>query len=278
MEPASESTLKHLYETMICELERLLECNEAVEAEDIITHLSTDLGVILKGRLKSMDVYEKLNNSNKLTVYTELQVVLRFISKTVKDVHSVAVDGWKQVFYLEIGILYDSVQMCISMGNCDFYNSTTFLQSLTDKLSTWAEILSTRETRKLSFATSLLRGVSGQSEPHLYTWFYKLKAALLSKFSIYFYSVLLNQSGGDMRALTSKLPVDHPNRLISFHRRTDALTVCIVFDGTGLSGFRGPGYFFQTDRREGGSPTGLELFPAVFYHPVISCSILLISV
>ena len=69
--------MKHLYETMICELERLLECNEAVEAEDIITHLSTDLGVILKGRLKSMDVYEKLNNSNKLTVYAELQVVLR---------------------------------------------------------------------------------------------------------------------------------------------------------------------------------------------------------
>ena len=66
-----------MYETMICELERLLECNEAVEAEDIITHLSTDLGVILKGRLKSMDVYEKLNNSNKLTVYAELQVVLR---------------------------------------------------------------------------------------------------------------------------------------------------------------------------------------------------------
>ena len=55
----------------------MLECNEAVEAEDIITHLSTDLGVILKGRLKSMDVYEKLNNSNKLTVYAELQVVLR---------------------------------------------------------------------------------------------------------------------------------------------------------------------------------------------------------
>ena len=67
-----------MYETMVAELEKLLDCNEAVEAEDVITQLSADLGVMLKGRLKSMDVYDKLNQSSKLTVYSELQVVLRY--------------------------------------------------------------------------------------------------------------------------------------------------------------------------------------------------------
>ena len=72
-------------------------------------------------------------------------------------------------------------------------------------MSQWEDVVGARETRKLSFASSLLRGVTGISvtlviifkskfsgwvEPHLYLWLGKLKAALLSKFSLYFYQTL----------------------------------------------------------------------------------------
>ena len=36
-------------------------------------------------------------------------------------------------------------------------------------------------------------------------------------------------------------------RLMSFHKRTDAAFTCVVFEATGLQGYRGPGYHLQVD-------------------------------
>jgi hypothetical protein len=38
------------------------------------------------------------------------------------------------------------------------------------------KIFSYRETKKLSFASSLLRGVGASAEPHLLTWFTKFRS------------------------------------------------------------------------------------------------------
>ena len=40
----------------------------------------------------------------------------------------------------------------------------------------YVPILIWRETRKMSFASSLLRGVGASAEPHLLTWFTKLRS------------------------------------------------------------------------------------------------------
>ena len=103
-----------------------------------------------------------------------------------------------------------------------------------------------RETRKLGFASSWLR-VSGSVEPQLYLWFQKLKAALLAKFSLYFFSTLSGQtSGAEMKSLCSRLSVDQPARLATFQRRLDCQSISVLHDATGQPGYQGrPGYHFH---------------------------------
>jgi len=262
-----DSSLRGVLESMTAEVERLLDVNEAVETEDIVSNVAQDISILFKGRLKTMEVYDRLSNFSKFPNYVSLQAIVRSVSITRKDVHSESLESYKEVYFLEVGLLYECISMCVSLQSWEFYSSTTHLQAISEKLNRWTELIQNRETRKLSFASSLLRGVGGQADPHLYLWFTKFRAALLSKFSLYFYQVLANQTtGGEMRALTSKLPVDQSNRLISFHRRTDAATTCIVFDATGVQGYRGPGYHIQADKKESG-PTGMDLFPSIFSHP-----------
>jgi len=263
-----DSPLRGLYENIATDLENISDVNEASETEDEITSVASDVIVLVKGRIRAMDVYEKLSNISKQHIYAEVQPVVRTIATTAKELDCAAVSAWKKVFFIEIGILLDCVNMCLSLQSWQFFPSLTHLQNIVNQLNTWADLVQNRETRKLSFASSLLRGVSGQTDPYLYLWFAKLRSALASKFSLYFYQVLAKQTSvNDMRAQSSKLPVDYASKLVGFHRRVDATTVCLVFNANGVPGYKGPGYHVELDTKEGSPPTGLDLFPSIFAHP-----------
>jgi len=267
-----EGSLKSIYEVLISELERPWQVNEATSPlDDLVSVSTTDILTLVKGRMKTMEIYEKLSASTneQLPNYQPCIDVTKNIKR--KEMCCVFMEPWLNVYFIEVEVLSECMMMCANLAKWDFYRSLTCLQDITDKLNRWNEVIQTRETKKLSFATSLLRGVSGlQSEPLLYTWFSKFKSGLLSKFSLYFYQLLSKQcSGNDIKGWMNKVPVDYSARIAAFARRSDAISVCLLFNGNGLQGFKGPGYHIKTEKDKSVGVTGLDLFPCIYYHPVL---------
>jgi len=182
-----------------------------------------------------------------------------------------AIAPWVTVVRYETQTLRDYMSAALAMQSWDFFPSLMLLTRGAELLSQWDEVVQARETRKMSFASSLLRGVTGWVEPHLFIWFSRLKAALLSKFSLYFYTTLARQAPpSEMSRMCSKLTVDQPARLLAFQKRVDALSVLIVYGGLEQGDCGRPGYSHLTG--EGGGPvipTGLDCFPVVFSCPTL---------
>src|SRR5438132_10802984 len=55
-------------------------------------------------------------------------------------------------------------------------------------------------------------------------------------------------------------------RIVNFHRKSDALSICIILDTNGME-YRGMGY--RHPQQEQDAPTGLESYPAIFYFPAV---------
>ncbi|EDO29135.1 predicted protein [Nematostella vectensis] len=121
--------------------------------------------------------------------------------------------------------------------------------------------------------------------PFLYLWISKLHAALVSKFTLYFYPVLTEQTTtadmkftlyfypvlteqtttADMKVLTARATVDYIAKITAFQRRSDALNVSVLLDARGLDSYSSDGYHFPQDKRD--QPAGLGAFPAVVSFP-----------
>ena len=120
------------------------------------------------------------------------------------------------------------------------------------------------------------------------TWF-------VSQFSLYFHDVLSKQtSQSEMKNLLAKTSPDYYqkytqnslsqrnflfhffilvffySRIVSFHRKSDALCVCIVLDTNGM-GFKGIGYRLPGEEVE--TLSGLDTYPAIFCYPPVSLTV-----
>lgn len=104
--------------------------------------------------------------------------------------------------------------------------------------------------------------------PQLFLWIKKLKGSLVSKFSVYFNELLAKNStpSFDMKSYCSKLPVDYYGRMLSFQKKSDAVSVCIIFDSKDTK-YNPNGY--SSVGREFVVPQGLESFPAVLSIPLV---------
>lgn len=259
---------KNLYESIHNDMQRIGDVDPKGDSlSELATKVARDVAMLAKGRLQLMEVYERLCGSfPKPPPYREVTGTVKAVGEMAKNATSASVTPWLSVFQLEVGVLYDYLMSATHMQTWRFFESLILLQSGSDQLAKWTEIIQTRETKKMSFASSLLRGVGGTAEPHVYLWFYKLKAMLLSKFSLYFHLTLSGQtSSTEMRAHTAKLAVDQQARISAFHRKVDAQSVNVVFDATGLDPYTGPGYHHPDNTQA--SNSGLELYPSVFSHP-----------
>lgn len=102
----------------------------------------------------------------------------------------------------------------------------------------------------------------------MFLWIKKLKGALVSKYSVYFNELLIKNSNlsFDMKSYCCKLPIDHYGRMLSFQKKSDAVSVSIIFDSKDTkynpNGYSCPG-------REIAIPQGLESFPAVLSIPTV---------
>ena len=259
-----EQSLKSVYQSILLDVRNAME----LEADVLVSRTCEDLLRLLQVRVTMIGVYEKLcqfSSSTSSDSYTELVTTLKTVLEEIQLSPSELCDPWIIVLRYEAGVLLDCLTLTITMLEWNFFDSVMLLQRIGESLAMWDQVVQARETRKLSFASSWLRGVSGSVEPHLYLWLQKLKSSLLSKFSLYFYSTLSQQTrdSTEMKVLCAKLSVDHTARLSSFQKRLDCQSVSILYEAAG-QGYQGrPGYHFQ-DTSDQAAHSGLELFPLVF--------------
>jgi len=261
-----EQSLKSVYQTINHDCKQVME----VECGKWLGRVGEVVARLVQGRGSMVDIYERLSGFCPAPPpYREIISVLSAVTEeTQRKAAECSVSApWVTVVKYENNILMDFMSAASSMQAWNFFESIMLLQSGGEKLELWEEILQAREARKLSFATSLLRGVSGSAEPNLFLWFQRLKAALLSKFSLYFYLTLSQQTNStEMKTLCAKLSLDQSARLAAFQKRADAQSVSVLFDATSLAGFRGrPGYHHL--EKEQTQMSGLDLFPVVFSTP-----------
>jgi len=221
-------------------------------------------------RSRAIEVYERLAtcSPSQAPPYHEVTGTLCALAEAVGKVgEEVTVEPWRAAVRFEIQTLLDFLSAAVDMQQWQFFPALMKLARGSELLGQWEEVVGAREARKLSFASSFLRGVTGWVEPHLYLWLGKLKAALLSKFSLYFYQTLAKQAPQqEVQRLCSKLATDQAARLSAFQRRVDALAVSVVFSAGLEQGDSGrPGY--TSTSAESPHPTGLDCFPTVFSCP-----------
>nr|XP_053639073.1 KICSTOR subunit 2-like [Cherax quadricarinatus] len=128
-----------------------------------------------------------------------------------------------------------------------------------------AESVQSKETKKYGFGSSFLKS---SPLPSLYQWLWQAKAAFVSKFSLYFHETLAAQSSpSEMKALISRQgqACDYVSKIQSFQRRSDAVSVCLVFEAAGVEHYRGAGYHHPEESVP--PPKGLDSYPAIFTYP-----------
>lgn len=137
------------------------------------------------------------------------------------------------------------------------------LMSTSNKMSFFDSLRSFR-------STTIGGGGAEQIEPVLLDWLEQLKGSLHSKFSLYFFEVLLAQTSmQDMEEKCAKLNIDYITKITTFQRRVDATAVSLVFDATpDQSKYMGPG-FHHPDKIMPSVLQGLDLYPAPFTSPII---------
>ena len=258
-----EPSLKSLYQSILLDLRNALE----LEQEVLVSRTCEEVIRLLQVRVSMIGVYEKLatfSSSTPAASYDDLVAGLNTILEEIQQSQSPVCQQWVVVLQYEVGVLLDCLSLTSSLHQWNFFPSLMLLQRVGERLASWEVVVQARETRKLSFASSWLRGVTS-TEPHLYLWFQKLRSSLLSKFSLYFYSTLSKQTNStEMKVLCSKLSLDQSARISSYQKRLDCQSVSILYDATDQPSYQGrPGYHFQ-DKDPPPPHSGLDLFPVVF--------------
>ncbi|XP_013389810.1 KICSTOR complex protein C12orf66 homolog [Lingula anatina] len=266
-----KDNLRSSYSVLLSELKKIEE--HAASASDypgkvrtperILGHLCGQLCQFLTARTKMMDFYEQLATmGSQKTTYEDLEnVITEIIQAHQKSFHHPILSPLKNAFSLECDIVHNLLLAQMDMAQLKFLSSLIHLHDAHSKLASWMPALQSREqSKKLGFSRQ-------PSMPALYQWLVRYKAALVAKFSLYFYETLSKQAPpGDLKALIAKTPVDFYARIVTFHKKSDASHVSAVFDTSGLEEpYRGPGYHHPLKIVE--SPTGLDSYPAVFSYP-----------
>lgn len=235
--------------------------------EDLLSHLSEQLCHFTQARMEMADLYEKMHalgsqkNINSEELVTTLEAVLH---KYSSKFHHPIVGRLEEGFQTELDVVTQLLRCQALVSEWHFLPSLLSLHSAHSKLNTWGQLFQKqKETRKNLFGGQSQKAIQ---PPHLYLWFQRFHAALLSKFSFYFHEALSRQTTpADMRAQTARTTPDYHGKISSFIRRHDANNVSLVFDNRGSESFQGHGYHHPQSYRE--APKGVEQFPAVVSLP-----------
>lgn len=236
--------------------------------DGILRHLCLHLVLFIKARLQMIAFYERVIEMSvcRLMNFEELLSHLTEISsKNSRNFHHPLLTPVKTSFTYECDILIHLLRSQLEMQYWRFLPSLLHLHDAHSKLNSWHTVVQSKETKKYGFGSSFLKS---SPLPSLYQWLWQAKAAFVSKFSLYFHETLAAQSSpSEMKALISRQgqACDYVSKIQSFQRRSDAVSVCLVFEAAGVEHYRGAGYHHPEESVP--PPKGLDSYPAIFTYP-----------
>lgn len=240
--------------------------------DGILRHLCSHLVLFIKARLQMIAFYEKLLEASmcRLMNFEELlSQVTEIGQKNSRNFHHPILTPIKTNFTYECDILIHLLRSQLEMQHWRFLPSLIHLHDAHSKLNSWHSAIQPKETKKYGFGSSFLKS---SPLPVLYQWLWQTKAAFVSKFSLYFHETLAAQSSpAEMKALISRQgqACDYVSKIQSFQRKSDAVSVCLVFEAAGIEDYQGAGYHHPQELLP--APKGLDSYPAIFSYPSNKC-------
>jgi hypothetical protein len=233
----------------------------------LAAHICGQLLHYVKARIEMMEIYEKITviSSQKFCLFDDcIKTLHEIIKLNQKHFHHPMLSSIKTGFNFECDILMALLRAQTDIQNWKFLNSLFSLQEAHTKLSSWAAMALNRESPQRK--SSILRA---PIVPPLYQWLCKVKSTLISKYSLYFSTILSkqvpNNSAIDMKSVCAKQSIDYIQKVITFQRKTDAQFISIVFDTHGVDDYRGFGYHSPFKTFE--TPKGIDSFPIIYSYP-----------
>lgn len=237
-------------------------------SDGLLEHICSHLVLFTKARLQMIAFYERMVGSSmdRLMNFDELLAHVTDISmNNSRNFHHPLLTPLKTSFTYECDILMHLLRSQIEMQFWRFFPSLLHLHDAHTKLNTWHAVVQSKETKKYGFGSNFLKS---SPLPPLYQWLWQAKAAFVSKYSLYFHETLAAQSSpADMKGLISRQgqACDYVSKIQSFQRRSDAASVCLVFEAAGVEDYQGAGYHHPQESLS--PPKGLDSYPAIFSYP-----------
>nr|CAD7573865.1 unnamed protein product [Timema californicum] len=259
------NSLRSMYESSRTDFRRLEDMAKLACSDRTIITVANQLVQFCTARIELIDFYERMHlmGSGKLMKYEDLLAQIdNIVDKHALSFPHMVLTSIKAALSLECEILTHLLRSQLEMQMWRFLQSLMQLHGAHTRITAWERTLQNRESWKLGFGATFLKT---NQLPALFQWLLKLKAAFVSKFSLYFYSTLAQQTQ-DMKMFTNKLTTDYYHKIQSFQRRNDAVAVLLVFDAHELEDYAGPGYHHPDKVTE--PVHDLECYPIVVSYPV----------
>ncbi|XP_073251266.1 KICSTOR subunit 2-like isoform X1 [Porites lutea] len=273
-----KDSVRDSFKTLITELKKIEETSHTASSTgspvegSLLAELCRHLSQFAQARQELIDFYEAMatmSSSANVNCFDLSNMIDELCRRHNKGFHHPILDSLKSCFSFEVDILSNLLKAQCEMAEWKFLPSLLHLHESNVKLSSWCQILPPVE---LSASLTLKKSLFGSTQkkhieaPFLYQWLGKLQDALVSKFTLYFYTILARQTAPvDMKSLTSRASVDYVGRIAAFIRRSDAYNVSMLLDTHNLDLYQGHGYHLPQDVKE--KPFGLGAFPAIFSFP-----------
>ncbi|CAB4069810.1 C12ORF66 [Lepeophtheirus salmonis] len=220
-----ENSLKVIYEALFIDVSKCLESLSPPKSslEEWLNPIVMRTVKFVSARSSLVELYGKLvihsNEEEPLMPFESYVLELRSIlekndgnNNRKKKASFVTLETGLEC---ELGALLNLLEALVYSSKWDLFNSLMKIDVADDKLRIWSEAYKTnKEERKISFTSAFL--LRPQQDPLLYQWFWKLKGAVLSKFSLYFHDILIKQTSPvELKNQCSKLTIDYTSRVLT---------------------------------------------------------------
>ncbi|XP_017783922.1 PREDICTED: UPF0536 protein C12orf66 homolog [Nicrophorus vespilloides] len=220
-----DNSLRAIYETIKYDMKKIEETSKQSQNDQKYASIGLNIDQFLNARMSLIDFYDKmyLNSANSILRYNDmLQTINILIQKNVDMFTDIRFTPIKAVFSLECSILEQLFKALTELQRLQFLPSLSLIHGAHTQLAAWENKIQNRETWKLGF-------LKNNQLPALFQWHLKLKGAVLSKFSLFFHDTLASQtSNNEMRQMCSKLHFDYYNKMASFQKKYDAVSVLFL--------------------------------------------------
>ncbi|XP_063243177.1 KICSTOR subunit 2-like isoform X2 [Bacillus rossius redtenbacheri] len=260
------NSLRSIYDASCTDYRRLEDVARSTGAGTIAT-VANQLSQFCMARVELIDFYERMyvTSCGKQLCYQELSTHIEDLAaKHAMSFSHMTLTSVKATFSLECEVLVHLLRAQLETQHWRFLHALMQLHGAHTRVAAWERSLHSKESWTLGFGATFLKT---SQLPGLFQWLLKLKAALVAKFSLYFYCTLAMQTvAPEMKALCSRLSCDYYHKMQTFQRRYDASAVMLVFDAHDLDDFPGPGYHLPDRPVE--RLSNLHAYPIVISCPV----------